>query len=191
MARITLSLNGTVLREMELAKDRVTIGRGPGNDLLLDNLAVSAEHAAIVTLENDSFLEDLNSTNGTQVNGQPIRKHFLQDEDVIEIAQYRIKYQSCSMNRKPSYGTSVAKVAILDGFGIGKEILLINALTTIGRPGIQVAAVARRAQGYFLIHLEGNMAPSVNGNIIGDDACELIHGDVIYIAGTRMKFSSH
>lgn len=190
MAKITLSLGSTVLKEVALTKERLAIGRGPGNDLILDNLAVSAEHAVIVTLDNDFFLEDLNSTNGTQVNGQPIKKHFLQDDDVIEIAQYRIRYRLESMPAIGSHGTSVAKVTVLGGPSAGKEISLIKALTTIGQPGVQTAAIARRANGYFLMHIEGNIPPSVNGNAIGTDAYEIMHGDMIDISGTRMKFSS-
>ena len=190
MARITLSLSGNILREVALAKERMTIGRGPGNDILLDNLAVSAEHAVIVTHDDDSFLEDLNSTNGTQVNGQPIKKHFLQDEDVIEIAQYRIRYRSESIPALGSYGSSVAKVTVLDGLSAGKEIPLVKALTTIGQPGVQAAAIARRANGYYLMHIEGNVPPCLNGNAIGSAAHEVMHGDVIEISGTRIKFTS-
>jgi hypothetical protein len=190
MARIILSLNGNVLREVALAKERIAIGRGPGNDIVLDNLAVSAEHAVIVTHDDDSFLEDLNSTNGTQVNGQPIKKHFLQDEDVIEIAQYRIRYRSESIPALGSYGSSVAKVTVLDGPSAGKEIPLVKALTTIGQPGVQAAAIARRANGYYLMHIEGNIPPCLNGNAIGSAAHEVMHGDVIEISGTRIKFTS-
>jgi pSer/pThr/pTyr-binding forkhead associated (FHA) protein len=92
MAKLVLSMDGLVLKEIVLAKDRTTIGRKPHNDIQIDNLAISGEHAAITTILNDSFLEDLNSTNGTYVNGQPIRKHFLQNNDVVELGKYRLKY---------------------------------------------------------------------------------------------------
>ena len=69
MAKLILSLDGQVLREVPLDKERVTIGRKPHNDIPIENLAVSGEHACIVTILNDSFLEDLGSTNGTLVNG--------------------------------------------------------------------------------------------------------------------------
>ena len=190
MARITLSLNGKVLQEVSLIKERLTIGRAPGNDVVLDNLAVSAEHAVIVTVDNDSFLEDLNSTNGTQVNGQPIKKHFLQDEDVIDIARYRIRYESAAAENFHSSKEQPAKVTVVDGPGAGKEIELTKALTTIGRPGVQIAAIARREQSYYLIHVEGNMPPSVNGDMVGHIGREMLHGDVIDVAGTRMQFSA-
>ena len=92
MAKLILSVDGTVLKEITLSKERTTLGRKPHNDIPVDNLAVSGEHAAIITILNDSFIEDLNSTNGTLVNGKPIKKHFLQNNDVIEIGKHKLKY---------------------------------------------------------------------------------------------------
>lgn len=92
MAKLILSLDGSVIREVPLDKERVTIGRKPQNDIQIENLAVSGEHACIVTILNDSFLEDLDSTNGTLVNGNPVKKHLLQNSDVIEIGKYKLKY---------------------------------------------------------------------------------------------------
>src|SRR5690349_7535702 len=92
MAKLILSLDGMVIREYPLTKERTTIGRKPHNDIVIDNLAISGEHAMIMTILNDSFLEDLGSTNGTLVNGQPIKKHFLQNNDVVELGKYKLKY---------------------------------------------------------------------------------------------------
>ena len=92
MPRLILSMDGLVLKEMVLEKERTTIGRKPHNDIQIDNLAISGDHAAIVTILNDAFLEDMNSTNGTYVNGQPVKKHVLQDNDVIELGKYRLKF---------------------------------------------------------------------------------------------------
>ena len=96
MAKLVLSLDGTLIKEHELSKERTTIGRKPHNDIQIDNLAISGEHAVIVTILNDSFLQDLDSTNGTQVNGRPVKKHFLQENDVIEMAKYKIHYLTSS-----------------------------------------------------------------------------------------------
>jgi pSer/pThr/pTyr-binding forkhead associated (FHA) protein len=92
MAKLILSMDGLVLKEIPLTKERITIGRKPHNDIQIDNLAVSGEHAVIVTILNDSFLEDLGSTNGTVVNGNPIKKHFLQNNDVVELGKYKLKF---------------------------------------------------------------------------------------------------
>src|SRR5258708_19768462 len=92
MAKLILSMDGLVLKEIPLTKERTTLGRKPHNDIQIDNLAVSGEHAVIVTILNDSFLEDLGSTNGTVVNGNPIKKHFLQNNDIIDLAKYNLKF---------------------------------------------------------------------------------------------------
>ncbi|PIU17516.1 MAG: hypothetical protein COT19_00410, partial [Gallionellales bacterium CG08_land_8_20_14_0_20_59_87] len=91
-AKLILSMDGAVIKEYPLTKERTTIGRKPHNDIVIDNLAVSSEHAAVITILNDSFFEDLNSTNGSLVNGAPAMKHFLQNNDVIEIGKYKLKY---------------------------------------------------------------------------------------------------
>ena len=92
MAKLILSMDGLVLKEIPLDKERMTIGRKASNDIQIDNLAISGEHAAVVTILSDSFLEDLNSTNGTLVNGQSVKKHFLKNGDVIELGKYKLEY---------------------------------------------------------------------------------------------------
>jgi pSer/pThr/pTyr-binding forkhead associated (FHA) protein len=92
MAKLILSFENTVLKTFKLDKERVTIGRRPDNDIQVDNLGVSGQHAVVTTLLNDSVLEDLNSTNGTLVNGKAITKHLLQDNDVIEVGKHKLKF---------------------------------------------------------------------------------------------------
>jgi hypothetical protein len=207
VAKIILTVDDAILREVSLLKERVTIGRRPHNDIVIDNRAISAEHAVIVTIQNDSFLEDLNSTNGTQVNGQPVKKHFLQDNDVIELAQYKIRYSSKSMrigmgqavqthgepgetNKTPVPGQPPAAVIkVTNGASAGKKIALVKAMTTIGRPGVQVAVITRRPQGYCITHVEGDVHPLVNGVSIGAGTHTLADGDVIDLCGTFMEFA--
>ena len=93
-AKLILSMEGVVLHEYAMNKERMTIGRKPHNDIVIDNLAVSGEHAAILTILNDSFLEDMDSTNGVMVSGVPVKKHFLQNNDVVEIGKYKLKYMN-------------------------------------------------------------------------------------------------
>lgn len=201
MAKITLALNDRILQEIQLYKERISIGRSPQNDIVLDNRAISAEHAIIVTMNNDSFLEDLNSTNGTQVNGQPIKRHFLQENDVIELAQYRLRYLpeeniegACSFNSNMTSeysdgGEKTAFVKILNGPNAGKETALTKALTTIGRPKVQVAVIAFSQENYCLAHVEGACFPLLNGHTVGASPQALVDGDVIDLAGTAMQFS--
>jgi len=92
MAKLVLSMNGVVQGEYELSKERLTVGRKPDNDIQIDNLAVSGKHAMVITILDDSFLEDLGSTNGTYVNGKLIKKHALKDGDVIAIGKHELKY---------------------------------------------------------------------------------------------------
>lgn len=200
MAKLILLKNDTVLRDISLSKERITIGRRPQNDIVIKDLAISGEHAAIVTVNGDSILEDLNSTNGTQVNGQPVRKHFLQNGDVIELAQFRMQYAlndaeeflrgAVSANSRhgneDSLPGSKAAIMVLNGPGAGREIALNKPLITIGRPGIQVAVVSRSDNRYFLAHVEGAQ-PLLNGHSINGGQHLLSDGDVIDLSGTQMK----
>lgn len=216
MAKIILMEEGRVLQEMVLSKERITIGRRPHNDLVIDNLAISGEHAAIMTIVNDSFLEDLGSTNGTLVNGQLVKKHFLQNNDVIELAKYKIKYQTKSdsefasdllqspvrvepvaLQQANPAASAVApavpesrpaSIKVMNGANSGKELLISKALTTLGRPGIQVAVITRRPQGYYITHVEGDAYPLLNGISIGSAEHALQHADVIELSGTQMEF---
>lgn len=201
VASITLTLGDTELQRLSLSKERVMIGRRPHNDMVVDHPTVSSEHAVIVTLSNDSFLEDLNSTNGTLVNGQPIKKHFLQDGDVIELAKYRILYRAGTRNSVSSAArfspTIMSQFApshqraclqILTGSAVGREMALNKSLTTLGRPGVQVAVILDRAEGYAISHLEGASRPQVNGKTIGFVPEPLHNGDVLNLAGTAMRF---
>src|SRR5829696_2933877 len=116
MAKLILSMDGLVLKEIPLTKERTTIGRKPHNDIQIDNLAVSGEHAVIVTILNDSFLEDLGSTNGTVVNGNPVKKHFLQNNDVIELGKYKLKFigEAARQAAVQAAGQSAAATGIAD-----------------------------------------------------------------------------
>jgi pSer/pThr/pTyr-binding forkhead associated (FHA) protein len=240
MAKLILSMDGLVLKEISLSKERTTIGRKAHNDIQIDNLAVSGEHGVIVTILNDSFLEDLGSTNGTLVNGQPIKKHFLQPNDVIELGKYKLKYineapkvaaaadfektmvlrpgsmpkpspaaapaaapkADGDMTQKNPGAAPVAAPAaapaatparqgaiqLLSGANVGKELILTKALTTLGKPGVQVAVITRRPQGFFITHVEGASFPVVNGKALDAQAHPLNDHDVIEIAGTKMEF---
>jgi len=223
MAKLILSMDSTVLKEIPLSKERVTIGRKPHNDIQIDNLAISGEHAVVITILNDSFLEDMGSTNGTFVNGQSIKKHFLQNGDNIELGKYRLKYVSevpqqtssadfeKTMILRPGAVPKPAEVSapvapatpapspapaalplgaiqVLSGGNAGKELELVKTLTTLGKPGVQVAVIARRPHGYFITHVEGANYPILNGRVLDAQAHELSDHDVIELAGVKMEF---
>ena len=92
MPKLIVSIEGVVIKEVTLAKDRTTLGRRPYNDIVVDNLAISGEHAVLHMIGADVYLEDLNSTNGTYVNGRPIKKQALEQNDVIEVGKYKVRY---------------------------------------------------------------------------------------------------
>jgi predicted component of type VI protein secretion system len=255
MAKLILSLEGSVIREIPLDKERITIGRKAQNDIQIENLAVSGEHACIVTILNDSFLEDLGSTNGTVVNGNQIKKHILQNNDVIEIGKYKMKYvmeaasaaaapaaaedfektmvmrsppkpsaaprpaapaaapkpaappppmpaaapptlapkaPATATAPRPAAGPAepqpLAALQLLTGPNAGKEIELTKNLTTLGKPGVQVAVITRRPQGYFITHVEGASFPVLNGKQLDNQARQLNDHDVIELAGVKMEF---
>ncbi|MDJ0814479.1 MAG: FHA domain-containing protein [Woeseiaceae bacterium] len=280
MARLILSLDNQVLAEYNMTKERYTIGRLPDNDVRIDNPAVSGHHSLIINILNDSFLEDLNSTNGTYVNGKLIKKHALQHGDVITIGHHQLRFsdqqepqqeqdefektmvipagqqnaeqlaaaekaadaavaaaddvpeaandvaasvkldpeEAAALEDKPKpppmgetvaedrpfTGTQtgidpssapsalpLAKLQVLSGAFAGRELELTKALTTLGRPGVQVAAITRRAEGYYIVHVESGQEgdfPLVNGQPIGAQARKLTDNDVVQLAGVKMGF---
>ncbi len=287
MARLILSLDSQVLAEYNMSKERYTIGRLPDNDVRIDNPAVSGHHSLIINILNDSFLEDLNSTNGTYVNGKLIKKHALQHGDVITIGHHQLRFadqqtgaaeqdefektmvipagqQDAALLAKAEEAADVAatadaaaaksaepasaaaesrvnvrveipeqkeapkpapmvetvaestpepaahvatsagidasnaptalpmaKLQVLSGAFAGRELELTKALTTLGRPGVQVAAITRRAEGYYVVHVESGEEgdyPLVNGQPIGAQARKLTDNDVLQLAGVKMGF---
>ena len=287
MAKLILSVDGQVLKEHQLTKERTLIGRKAHNDIQIDNLAVSGEHAAIITILNDSFIEDLGSTNGTMVNGKPVKKHFLQNNDVVEIGKHKLKYfndaptaataadfektmiirnpakaappppkpapeasdtqtnlkplaaeQTATKAPEPAPSSSAVNTAppepkpmappppppppppkpapaaaapqpgasappprapdgsplreaviqVLSGAAAGRTLDLTKNLTTIGKPGLQVAVITKRPNGYFITHVEGATYPTLNGASLGAQAHALNDHDLIEIAGVKMEF---
>jgi len=278
MARLILSLDNQLLAEYNMSKERYTVGRLPDNDVRIDNPAVSGHHSLIINILNDSFLEDLNSTNGTYVNGKLVKKHALQHGDVITIGHHQLRFSEQHLNEPEqdefektmvipaskqdagqlakaeaaaekaaaeaaveeqldhraeaaaavmldpdeaaalddtpesapveekvghtdtSFGIDksnapsalpLAKLNVLSGTFAGRELELIKALTTLGRPGVQVAAITRRAEGYYIVHVESGKDgdfPLVNGQPIGAQARRLQDNDVVQLAGVKMGF---
>ena len=198
MAKISVTLEGAILQEIPINKPKVTIGRRPNNDVVLNHLAISGNHAVIELQMNDCYLEDLSSTNGTQVNGQPVRRHFLQNGDVISLAKYLIKFESDSkLNGESSQisGTVFtpvkhAFVKVLNGSNAGRQLILSKELTTLGSPGVQVATITRTNNTYFLTHVEGAKPTMVNHVAIGNKVLELKQGDLIDMSGTQLMFQT-
>jgi pSer/pThr/pTyr-binding forkhead associated (FHA) protein len=225
MAKLFITQADGTTREVALDKERITIGRHADNDIALNDKAVSSHHAAIITILRDSFLEDLNSTNGTLVNGKPVAKHALANGDLIAIGRNTLKFLSEAAEPQDDFektmilrpaqvgaafephtgnaappasgpGTLHAtrpqsgKLRVTSGPNAGKALELTKALTTLGRPGVQVAAITRRVDGYYIVSVGGSAGnrPKVNGVEIDASARRLQHGDTIELAGTQMRF---
>jgi pSer/pThr/pTyr-binding forkhead associated (FHA) protein len=241
MARLILSLDNRTLAEYNMNRERYTVGRLPDNDVRIDNPTVSGHHSLIINILNDSFLEDLNSTNGTYVNGKLIKKHALQHGDVITVGKHQLRYvdsSSIAQEEHDEFASTmvidnaemvaghaaamaaaavaaepapqaaaaaarlvdtvagakplpVAKVQVLSGSFAGREVALNKAVTTLGRPGVQVVAITRRSEGYSVVQVDN--APDrdpakLNGEPLGPQARELGDNDVVEILGIKMGF---
>ncbi|MCH8619490.1 FHA domain-containing protein [Undibacterium sp. TS12] len=196
MAKIIVTFNGLVQQEITISKSRLTVGRRPSNDIVIDHLTVSGQHAAIDTSSNGSFVLDLGSTNGTMVNGQPVKKHLLQDDDVIDIGKYKLRFQveqaskqsfvadsasAATQNERPN-----AKIKVMNGPNAGKELKLVKPVTTIGSPGTQVVAITQQGQDFVIAQVDGDVSATVNTNSIKNTPHKLKHADMIELSGTKM-----
>ena len=211
MPKVIISIDGVVIKEVTLAKDRTTLGRRPYNDIVIDNLAVSGEHAVLHMIGSGVYLEDLNSTNGTYVNARPIKKQALEDNDVVEVGKYKLRYLATagaaeaprasslppaanpiSLASEPTVASPLmgdvgpAVIRVLSGSGAGRELPLQKVVTTIGKPGVAVAAVTRRIHGYVVAPIDGGT--SLNGEPLGVEAVALQDGDLLELGGTKMQF---
>jgi pSer/pThr/pTyr-binding forkhead associated (FHA) protein len=218
MGKLVVSLDGVVIKEVQITKDKTTLGRRPYNDIVIDNLAVSGEHAVLQMVGADVFIEDLNSTNGTYINGKAVKKQLLAHNDTVEIGKYKIKYlvedgtdyEKTLILKPGAYASApsqhgfaptstsgfgalgapvtAASIKVLNGAAAGREVNLTKVVTTVGKPGVQVASITKRPGGYVFAHVEGSMRPTVNGNPLTGDSMHLKNGDVIELAGTQMQF---
>jgi pSer/pThr/pTyr-binding forkhead associated (FHA) protein len=232
MPKMIVSIDGVVIKEVQLTKDRTTLGRRPYNDVVIDNLAISGEHAVFQMTGNDVFIEDLNSTNGTYVNGKAAKKQQLVNGDTVEVGKYKIKFVSevasdgfektmmvrpgmvpppppphvppapmaasptafaaarppAPAHAAPAALAAQASIKVLSGAAAGREVPLTKVVTTIGKPGVAVAAITKRPHGFVVHHVEGAGNPSLNGAPIGTDPVPLKNGDLIELAGTQMQF---
>lgn len=197
MAKVIVTLNNQVQQEVALLKSRLTLGRRPGNDLVLDHLTVSGQHAAIDSTPGGCFILDLGSTNGTLVNGQPITKHLLQNDDLIDIGKYKIKFLLDPIADKetpaavdaPVPAKMEARIKVLSGSNAGKEMTLNKPVTRLGSPGVMVIAITRAQEYFDIAHVEGKAAPKLNNAVLDARPQRLQHGDVIDLSGTRMEFT--
>ena len=201
MPQLIATVEGVEIKHVYLTKDRTTLGRKPGNDIVLDNLVVSGSHCAF-DLKGlaDVYIEDLGSTNGTFVNNKRVKeRQQLRDGDTIAIGHFRIQFLTASgdsgFGQTTAFDSTMmgsaplqASFQVLNGSSSGLEVPVVKAVTTFGKPGVTVVAVSHRRNGFFVAHLDGDVVPTVNGQPLKADPVMLSDGDVLELAGTRMAF---
>ncbi len=223
MAKLVITLDGKVLKEVVLSKDRITLGRRPYNDVVIDNLAVSGEHAVLLrdtnAADEESYIiQDLGSTNGTYLNGAPIKSSPFREGDTVDIGKYSLRLLSdarqtsfgpsrfghsggfsSSRFGQSGYGDSRTRasdserqyqIKVLTGDNAGREMLLTKEQTTFGQRGVLVVTISRKARGYELTQVEGEKRAQVNGVSLGLMPVVLRSGDVINLAGVQLQFNA-
>jgi hypothetical protein len=215
MPQLIASIDGVVTGHVSLLKDKTTLGRRPNNDVVLNDRVVSGTHCVFhLKGLSDVFVEDLGSTNGTYVNDHMVKYQQLRDGDLITIGRYRVQYlaetevstsqfgsssfgntgvgtQSMPLEGYGARGPSTpmqASMRILSGSSAGLEVPVVKAVSTFGKPGEAVIAIAHRRHGYFVSCVEAKTQPKLNGAPLRNDPVLLNDGDVIDILSTQMEF---
>lgn len=214
MAKIVIKLSNNIVDHVELNQGDMRVGRKPDCEIHLDNLSVSGEHANIFSIGEDSFIQDLGSTNGTYVNGKKIAKHHLKNGDTVQIGKYTLAYMREVSESPADYAKTViittpvqpesksaavkaapkptpapvgqAAVVTL-GSGTSKRIELTKTVTNLGKAGRRAGSITRTAEGYLLAP-GGDEAPKLNGRPLSGKNARLRNGDIIEVAGTRLQF---
>jgi ribosome-associated protein YbcJ (S4-like RNA binding protein) len=183
-----ISRDAQPVQEVELGAGRTTIGRHPQNDVVIAHQAVSARHAAVTSSIDGAFtLEDLDSSNGTFVNGRRISRAVLADGDKVTIANVQMQYVARGTVARAA---PLASIEVLNGGSAGKTLPLLKPLTTLGSPGVLVVVISRQSDGYFLARVQGHAEAQVNGEAVGRVRRQLIDGDMLELTGTRMRFAT-
>lgn len=252
MSKLVLYGENGSTKEYALERERMKIGRRAHNDIHLDGPAVSGDHAVIITLAGDSFLEDRDSTNGTFVNQKMVQKCVLHDGDEIKIAGFKLVYVRedeqpdarppaapagmeaapaelgaraepvtvlapadgatvlpdlnefrpsvtlggvqgktgtfTTMSSHPPKAGTVGVIRIVAGPGVGQSLRLTRPVS-LGKPGVQVAAITQREGRYYLGLVEGDELPLVNGKPASSLPYVLQHKDMVNVAGVEMSFT--
>lgn len=210
MPHITIYLDNDFTQEVTLTKERTILGRRPDSDVVIANMAVSGRHACLIQQDQQVTIEDLDSTNGTYVNGRAVKNALLQDGDLIEIGNFKIKFATGPSDDVVEQGQEgltvqaslmpmanqdqpptmlVGRIKVVAGPSLGRELPLVKMVTTFGKPGVAVAAITRDEQNYFVHLVAGVDAPLLNGLPVGQKPVILSEGDQITLDGTVLQFS--
>ena len=209
MPTLTLSFKGRILKVFPVGAGEMVIGNDPECAVHIDSLAVEPRHASITTDDQGTLLRDLGSESGTYVNNERVKEQRLDNNDQVQVGKHTLTFAR-DLNEVEEPHTPVtdtepaapeaesplppieqpktAWLQILTGQNLGKTISLNRKMTNLGKPGVQTAVIARRNDGYFLSHLEGEHPPTVGGIPIGDHSWALGDGDIVQIGNVKMQF---
>jgi len=185
VAKLFISSDDVLIKEVELNQERMTIGRRAHNNIVLDHRSVSGEHATITLLLDDAVLEDVGSTNGTVIHGQKVFRHKLGDGDLVTIGTFVLRFVAAHSKERPRQN---GRIEVLNGAHVGKSMSLAKPLTTIGKPGVAVMAIAFAGGRYSVSRIDGENPAWINGKALDAAARILDDGDQINLAGTKMAF---
>lgn len=197
MSKLTLSFKGKMLKVFQVSEGEAVIGSDPTCQIHIDSLAVQPRHATITTEKDVSLLRDLGSPDGFKVNGSESKVHTLKDGDQIQVGKHSLEFSFVPTSSEAgsdnfmaaSAASKMAWLQILTGSNVGKTISLKNNMTNLGKAGVQTAVIARRGDGYFITHLEGEHSPKVDGSPIGNDSVQLQDGNTIQLGNIKMQFT--
>lgn len=225
MSKLTLSFKGKLLKYFPLSEGETIIGSDPSCSVFVDSLAIQARHASLILSGETAVLRDLDTPDGTYVNGARISgDHNLKSGDDIRVGKHNLtvtlepaiasddepeeiilapvpleeempeapaETQGADAEQETIHAPRHAFLQILNGQNMGKTISLKRNLMNLGKPGVQLAVIAHRNDGFFLSHLEGDTPTRVGDTAIGDKAWPLHDGDIIQIGNVRMQFTLH
>jgi len=219
MAKIVLSIGGTIVQQRFVDTETIEIGGQADSGLVVDDRAVDPKHAAIRCVGNDHILEDLGSRAGTWVNGTRVTRHILQHGDVVQLGSFYLRYlnprasevdfertmliaelpgpsdtggQAHSSNTPPARSRvrfPSGHARMTAGARAGQTVALDRVIAMFGLSGQGRAVVTRRPHGYFVTHVEGRRHPRVNGASIGTQPRALAHGDRVEVGGEAFEFA--
>jgi pSer/pThr/pTyr-binding forkhead associated (FHA) protein len=152
---------------------------------------VTVGHHQLRFVEDDEAQDEFEKTMVIQPSSRPAAEKMRAAKDVAEKVSADLSASGARKGLDGKTPVKKAKLQVLSGSFAGRELELNKALTTLGRPGIQVAAITRRQDGFFIVHVDSdtpNNYPLVNGAAIGSQARKLIDNDVIQLAGVKMGF---
>jgi hypothetical protein len=202
MAKLVISLEGMNVRDFPLQAERITVGRNSNNDIVLNEPVVSGQHAAL-QLKPKPTITDLNSTNGTRLNGKAITKAPLHHNDVIRIGSHELRFvdegvqdfaATMVLQAAPAEAKAeqpAAALKLLNGPRAGEVMRLEKKRTALGKPGVQVAVIVRTPDGYELLPVSLatiELDIRVNGERLRAEPRLLHYGDEIAIADARLSF---